>query len=286
MTFSPVSDHVDFIVQEAFPGRFSCVRGLKLHEFTSASEFTDEVKGFFKVEERGKGGKGEEGKEKGKEGKEGEEPKGKEREEPKGKEKEGEEPAESLKMSEGEEEQQQEGEEGGFPEEGLLLIQCDPVATSGKRIKHAQYIFEKERASYALQMEKKEGKLPKKHAILLIHLTRNSLHKVSYDFELNWANVVVDGVWSPSSSSSSSSSSPSPSSGEGEESGEEGGGRRRALINEMTSLPPTMELLEGSQVDLLKKIKLRPILQSRFRMCLARLTYPTEQSTGFFFFFE
>ena len=270
MTFSPVSDHVDSILQTSFPGRFSSVRGLKLHEFTSAAEFTDEVKGFFKVGARVKEeekDKDTEGDEKGK-GKEAEEPKGKEKEgeEPKGKEKEGESEESPLKASEGEE-----GEEGeGFLEEEVLIIQCDPVATSGKRIKHAQYIFEKERASYAMEMEKRGGKLPRKHAILLVHLTRNSLHKVSYDFELNWANVVVDGV------RSSSSSSPE------KKPGEDGSGARDGAeaLNEMTSLPPTMELLEGSQVELLKKIKLRPILQSRFRMCLARLTYPTEQSTG------
>lgn len=108
----------------------------------------------------------------------------------------------------------------------ILIIQCDPVASSSQRIQHAKYIIEQERAEYIHRVqqnqqkelekdkkqepadpEKDKGKLPEqvpqppkrvakyRHVLVLVHLNRGySSASFAFDFERNWFATFLDDI--------------------------------------------------------------------------------------------
>ena len=114
----------------------------------------------------------------------------------------------------------------------ILVIQCDPVASSSQRIKHAKYIIEQERASYVHRMKQhhqkqqeiekdkkqeppatspveEKGKQPEhiqlqlqpkrvakyRHVLVLVHLSRGySSASFAFDYERNWFAAFLDDI--------------------------------------------------------------------------------------------
>lgn len=112
-------------------------------------------------------------------------------------------------------------------DEAILVIQCDPVASSSQRIKHAKYIIEQEREEHLhrmrqqqqkqseaatkpevvlMEIDSEKGKLPVapiplrrvakyKHVLVLVHLNRGySSASFAFDYEKNWFAAFVDDI--------------------------------------------------------------------------------------------
>lgn len=119
----------------------------------------------------------------------------------------------------------------------ILVLQCDPVASSSQRIKHAKYIIEQEREEYLQRMKQQQqkhqeviqsaqpdvapmeidndnekGKNPAqpvkptppkrvakyKHVLVLVHLNRGySSASFAFDYERSWFAAFVDDIKVP-----------------------------------------------------------------------------------------
>jgi hypothetical protein len=66
-------------------------------------------------------------------------------------------------------------------EESMLVLVCDPVATSFRRIQYAQY-----------ECERKRDIHKKRHVLILVNLMRG--HKFTFDFDRRWRYVFIDDV--------------------------------------------------------------------------------------------
>lgn len=156
-------------------------------------------------------------------------------------------------------------------DEAILVIQCDPIACSAERIKHAKYIIEQERADHinkkSQQTEKpklhskksmegdvkgkaEEPEKPRKivrhkHVLVLIHLNRGHATTFAFDFEKNWFAAFLDDL------------------------------KPDSML--LRYIPKTTELLRGTEMELLQRIQLKHALRDSFRTCLARLIYPYQR---------
>ena len=163
ITFSSISDDIRPIVKASAPR--AKLQFLKLHEFTSATDLTDQVKEFYDSD---------------------------------------------LDQ-----------------EDSLLVLQCDPVASSNRRINHAKYICEKLRADW-LEREHKGSCL--KHVLFVAHLNRSTATAFSFDFDNMWFSVLLDDL--------------------------------KPFENTALSLS---DLLRGTEMELVKQIEIKPMLQRAFR---------------------
>ena len=230
ITYSPLASvELESMIESKYP-TIKC-ESLKLHEFTSARELTARVQSFYEDIEEEIEVVNEEEEEKKKE-----EKKEEERE---------------VKGGRGK------GKRSRRIEYSMLMIQCDPAASSLKRIAHARYIMEKEQTNYLMKKEKEGsgsgsgsgggkrgggGGVVNKYGILMIHLNRESNALYSVDFESSWTFYMIDDI----------------------KCNDEGD----------TGIPTIQTLLYGSEIELLQKISLKPTLLMNFRSCLARLIYP------------
>lgn len=123
-----------------------------------------------------------------------------------------------------------------------MVIQCDPSATSMQRINHAKYICEHERVAFFKQKALAECF---KHVIILVHLNRSFANVFNFEYDQNWFHLLLDDI-KPAGQ----------------------------------HIPPIIELLKGTELDLLRILQLRPILTMNFRSCLARLIFPYQRSSS------
>ncbi len=65
--------------------------------------------------------------------------------------------------------------------ESMLVLVCDPIATSFRRIQYAQY-----------ECEKMRDVTKKRHVVILVNLMRG--HKFTFDFDRRWHHVFIDDV--------------------------------------------------------------------------------------------
>ena len=94
------------------------------------------------------------------------------------------------------------------------MVQCDPVATSLRRIQHARYIVENARAKFVAKQSASSlstassspltssasGRASGIHVMLLVHLPRTSdLASFTFDFDLRWRYAFLDSVESAKS---------------------------------------------------------------------------------------
>ncbi len=131
----------------------------------------------------------------------------------------------------------------------LFVLQCDPLATSLRRIDHARYILENSRAKYIKKIAemKKKGaqKIPNVHIVLLVHLPRNEV-SYCFDFDLRWRFAMVDGIEAASRS----------------------------------GLPDIQAMLRSSSSmgEVIRNLDLKLVLSRCFRTALSRLVYLHERT--------
>ncbi|KNC55646.1 uncharacterized protein AMSG_01915 [Thecamonas trahens ATCC 50062] len=122
----------------------------------------------------------------------------------------------------------------------VLLLQCDPLASSLRRIEHAKYICEN-----ALAKAADNSAL----LVLLVHLPRSGVGGGSgpafaFDFDSRWHYAFIDAL-EPCSSS---------------------------------GLPDVTAMLGRSLSSLLPELDLKAVLSEHFRSALAKLVYPYERT--------
>jgi hypothetical protein len=117
----------------------------------------------------------------------------------------------------------------------LLLVQCDPLAASLRRIEHAKFICEKAHDRAAASGERRL------HVMVLLHLPRvsdQSAHSV--DFSSKWRLAFVDSVEAQDDS----------------------------------GLPDLAEMIGRPMSELVGMVNLQRVLEREFRGAMAKLKYP------------
>jgi hypothetical protein len=137
----------------------------------------------------------------------------------------------------------------------LLLIQCDPLAASLRRVEHAKFICENERArTFSQKFGGSEGsaRAPKGiHVVLLLHLPRAGDKKFCVDFSPHWRCAFVDSM----STSNRIRGLPSVES----------------IIADKKKMSEVISAMHDSG-------ELKVLLEQEFRRALSQLVYPHKRS--------
>jgi hypothetical protein len=131
----------------------------------------------------------------------------------------------------------------------LLLVQCDPLAASLRRVQHARFICEQERAHYYSKFASSGKTMPiGVHMMVLLHLPRGSDMQYCMDFSPQWRCAFVDAMED----------------------------------KDHLGLPSIEEVVGESQSlsQIVAQLKLRPVLQQEFRRSLSKLHYPHKRDNS------
>eukprot|EP00750_Incisomonas_marina_P010789 INCI16307.8.p1 GENE.INCI16307.8~~INCI16307.8.p1 ORF type:complete len:4556 (+),score=887.02 INCI16307.8:48-13670(+) len=127
----------------------------------------------------------------------------------------------------------------------LLILHCDPIATSVQRIEHAKYIIENIRASMPKPADD-AARGGKRHICLLVHLPRGQARQsILVDFNKRWQYAFVDAIDS----------------------------------SESNGMPDVQQLLEMDRAlyNILPVLDLDKVFVRVFRNALANLIYPYQR---------
>jgi len=127
----------------------------------------------------------------------------------------------------------------------LLILHCDPIATSVQRIEHAKYIIENIRASVT-KANSNASRRSKRHICLLVHLPRGQARQsILVDFNKRWQYAFVDAIDS----------------------------------SESNGMPDVQQLLEMDRAlhKILPVLDLEKVFVRVFRNALANLIYPYQR---------
>jgi MoxR-like ATPase len=130
----------------------------------------------------------------------------------------------------------------------LLVVQCDPLAASLRRVHHTRFICEQARAHYFSAKREKGFEKMKSgvHLMMLVHLPRGASQKFCLDFSPAWRNAFVD-----------------------------------ALETDDSSGLPSVEAVVGESKKLstiVEGLKMKPLLMREFRRALSQLQYQHKRS--------
>ena len=135
--------------------------------------------------------------------------------------------------------------------ESILLVQCDPLATSKRRIEHTKFLIEQERAKFATDLlhqpqesgvEEVAAIKKNVHVLLLIHLPRGNDEgdgKYLVDFDTRWKFAFVDSIEAANT----------------------------------LGLPDIEGMIGKTMKEIVLSLDIPKVLQKSFRQSLSRLTY-------------
>ena len=131
--------------------------------------------------------------------------------------------------------------EDDSPEQSMLIIQCDPGATSSQRVTHVKYIVQNIRGRH-LRVGQETAP---RHLLVVVHENRSRDSLFEFDFDPCWGFCFVDSV----------------------SDSEDFGPINNLLTQNLAGL-----------VDSLSEEKLRRLLQQTFRIAFSKLKYPNDRS--------